>query len=129
METSTPEPPYYAVIFTSQRVDDDDPAYARTAERMIELANKNRSEGDPVRIRMLSQAARELLLAQSSDWAFIMKTRTMVDYAVQRTKDHLLNFRDLWRMLEDGTRNDEYLTALESRHTIFPSIDFRVFAD
>ena len=29
----------------------------------------------------LDQAARELLLAQSSDWAFIMKTGTSVDYA------------------------------------------------
>jgi 1,4-alpha-glucan branching enzyme len=29
---------------------------------------------------------RELLLAQSSDWAFIMRTGTMVPYAVRRTR-------------------------------------------
>lgn len=34
----TPDPPYYAVIFTSLRTAGDDDAYARTAERMIELA-------------------------------------------------------------------------------------------
>ena len=34
---STPEPPYYAVIFTST-VTDDDTGYAETAERMVELA-------------------------------------------------------------------------------------------
>jgi len=34
---STPEPPYYAVIFTSQRTDGDR-GYAYTAERMMELA-------------------------------------------------------------------------------------------
>lgn len=34
----TPDPPYYAVIFTSLRASGDDEAYARTAERMIELA-------------------------------------------------------------------------------------------
>ena len=78
---------------------------------------------------MLNQAARELLLAQSSDWAFIMKTRTMVDYAVKRTQDHLLNFRDLWRMIEDGTQNVEYLHDLEKRDNIFPNIDYRVYAD
>jgi heme-degrading monooxygenase HmoA len=34
---ATPQPPYYAVIFTSQRTDVDD-GYDRTAMRMIELA-------------------------------------------------------------------------------------------
>jgi heme-degrading monooxygenase HmoA len=34
---TTPEPPYYAVIFTSVRTDDDD-GYAATAERMFDLA-------------------------------------------------------------------------------------------
>jgi heme-degrading monooxygenase HmoA len=37
MFTSTPEPPYYAVIFTSQRSPDDH-GYAETAKRMLELA-------------------------------------------------------------------------------------------
>lgn len=32
-----PAPPYYAVVFTSQRRGDD-PAYAETASRMVELA-------------------------------------------------------------------------------------------
>ena len=34
---STPEPPYYAVIFTSLRATGDD-GYGRMAERMVELA-------------------------------------------------------------------------------------------
>ncbi|WP_443191659.1 antibiotic biosynthesis monooxygenase family protein [Pseudomonas indica] len=33
----TPEPPYYAVIFTSNRTDGDN-GYAEMAERMVELA-------------------------------------------------------------------------------------------
>lgn len=33
-----PEPPYYAVIFSSQRRDIDRDAYERTAVRMVELA-------------------------------------------------------------------------------------------
>ena len=36
--------------------------------------------------RALNQMCRELLLAQSSDWAFI-NAKTMVDYAVLRTKN------------------------------------------
>lgn len=35
---STPQPPYYAVLFTSVRTSGDDDEYSRTAERMIELA-------------------------------------------------------------------------------------------
>jgi heme-degrading monooxygenase HmoA len=34
----TPEPPYYAVIFTSLRQDDDGQAYDATGERMMQLA-------------------------------------------------------------------------------------------
>jgi len=101
----------------------------KAAERMIALANKNRRETDPIRVRMLNQAARELLLAQSSDWAFIMKTRTMVEYAVKRTKEHLLNFRDLWRMLEDHTSNPLYLAGLEGKNNIFPNISYLVYTD
>lgn len=36
----TPEPPYYAVVFTSQRNDADADGYAEAAERMIELARE-----------------------------------------------------------------------------------------
>lgn len=37
MIASTPEPPYYAVIFTSIRTNDDN-GYSEAAERMAELA-------------------------------------------------------------------------------------------
>ena len=38
MIATTPEPPYYAVIFTSLRTDADEEAYGLTAARMVELA-------------------------------------------------------------------------------------------
>ena len=34
----TPKPPYYAVVFTSERTAADPAGYAATAERMVELA-------------------------------------------------------------------------------------------
>jgi heme-degrading monooxygenase HmoA len=37
---ATPEPPYFAVIFTSQRTGEDGAEYARTAARMEELARQ-----------------------------------------------------------------------------------------
>jgi heme-degrading monooxygenase HmoA len=36
----TPEPPYWAVIFTARRTDQPDDSYEQTAERMFELAAK-----------------------------------------------------------------------------------------
>ncbi len=35
---ATPEPPYFAVIFTSRRSDGDDEHYSRTADEMEKLA-------------------------------------------------------------------------------------------
>jgi len=37
---STPEPPYYAVIFTSKRAVDDGRAYGAMAERMVDLGSR-----------------------------------------------------------------------------------------
>lgn len=42
MIASTPKPPYYAVIFTSTRTDDDDNSYGQTADRMVELAKEQK---------------------------------------------------------------------------------------
>ncbi|CAJ1776123.1 antibiotic biosynthesis monooxygenase family protein [Aeromonas veronii] len=39
MIANTPEPPYYAVIFTSLRTDED-AGYGAMAERMVELAQR-----------------------------------------------------------------------------------------
>ncbi|MBX7246336.1 MAG: DUF1957 domain-containing protein [Candidatus Sumerlaeaceae bacterium] len=101
----------------------------KAAERMIELANTHRNEGDGLKVRALNQCARELLLAQSSDWAFIMKTNTMVEYAVKRTKEHILRFSDLYFMIKSGHIDEGFLRDLEWKDNIFPNADFRLYAD
>jgi 1,4-alpha-glucan branching enzyme len=77
--------------------------------------------------RVLNQAARELMLAQSSDWAFIMKTGSMVSYAMQRTKNHLHNFTALYEQAKQNNINFDQLYQLENQHNIFPDIDYQVF--
>jgi 1,4-alpha-glucan branching enzyme len=98
----------------------------KAAERMIALA-RDFPDADPLRRRALDQAARELLLAQSSDWAFIMKTGTMVEYAIRRTKDHLLRFGRLHDQIRSGSVDEGWLATVESRDNIFPEIDYRVY--
>jgi 1,4-alpha-glucan branching enzyme len=97
------------------------------ADRMVELARQH-GGGDGVRRRALNQAARELLLAQSSDWAFIMKTGTMVEYARERTRVHVLNFNHLYDQIKKGEIDEPWLSEIERRHNLFPDLDYRVYA-
>ncbi|HXG13475.1 MAG TPA: 1,4-alpha-glucan branching protein domain-containing protein [Gemmataceae bacterium] len=97
------------------------------ADRMVELAREN-PDPSPLRRRALNQAARELLLAQSSDWAFIMKTGTMVEYARERTRVHILNFNHLYEQLQRNDIDEPWLAEVERRHNIFPDLDYRVYA-
>lgn len=98
------------------------------ADRMVELANENKNP-DGMKLRALNQAARELLLAQSSDWAFIMKTNTTVPYAVKRTEDHIENFNRLYNMIKNNNIDSEFLGELEYKNSIFSHIDYRVYSD
>lgn len=100
----------------------------KAADRMIELANIHKNTADALVIRALNQASRELLLAQSSDWAFIMKTGTVVEYAHRRTKEHINNFTKLYYGCKANGINAYYLSELEKKNNIFPEIDFKVYA-
>jgi 1,4-alpha-glucan branching enzyme len=97
------------------------------SDRMVELARRNPS-ADGLRRQALNQAARELLLAQSSDWAFIMKTGTMVDYASERTKVHVLNFNQLCDQVNRHEIDESWLGKIAGRHNAFPEIDYRIYA-
>ncbi|MEM1290256.1 MAG: glycoside hydrolase family 57 protein [Cyanobacteria bacterium P01_H01_bin.162] len=101
------------------------PHLHKAAERMIELAK--REPEDELQWRALNQAARELLLAQSSDWAFIMRTGTMVPYAVRRTRSHLSRFTKLWEDLNEGKVDSGWLVKVEAIDNIFPNINYRVY--
>jgi 1,4-alpha-glucan branching enzyme len=96
------------------------------ARQMVGLA-RDYPESSSLQRRALNQAARELLLAQSSDWAFIMKTGTMVDYAVRRTKEHVLRFLRLHDQVRGGNIDEGWLSHVEVRNNIFPEIDYRVY--
>lgn len=96
------------------------------AARMSELADLYRQPTEEER-RALNQAARELLLAQSSDWAFIMKTGTTVDYAVKRTKEHLLRFGELYQDLKNRSFRPDRISEMERADNIFPDIDYATY--
>jgi 1,4-alpha-glucan branching enzyme len=80
---------------------------------------------------LLNQAARELLLLQSSDWPFLVTTGQAKEYASQRFTEHVDRFESLASIAERGGElsDDEagMLAALIERDNPFPDIDYRMF--
>lgn len=97
----------------------------QASERMTELATTFVNT-DGLLKRALNQALRELLLAQSSDWAFIMACGTHSDYAYKRTKEHILRFTKLYEDIKANSIDEEWLSDIESKDNIFSDIDYRV---
>ena len=75
---------------------------------------------------VLAQAARELLLAQASDWQFIMTTDQVADYAVKRFTEHCADAESLIAALQPGAGDQDAARAraekLWQRDHVFPEI-------
>jgi 1,4-alpha-glucan branching enzyme len=94
---------------------------------MCELAWEFKDEQDELKIRALNQCARELLLAQSSDWLFIITNGTMVEYAHKAIKERIGRFTKLYFELKKGKIDEEYLADIEAKDDIFPEIDYKIY--
>jgi 1,4-alpha-glucan branching enzyme len=100
------------------------------AKRMTEVATaaaSAKAPPTPLMERGLKQLARELLLAQSSDWAFLMKTGTAQAYATKRTKDHILRFTRLYDQIRGHNIDEKFLANCEWRDNIFPNVQWRYY--
>jgi len=94
-------------------------------ERLV-AAFRQRSPGVFTQ-RLLRQAGRELLLAQASDWPFLIKLNTAGSYPSRRIREHLAAFAQLADTLESAVPLEEpaWLADLESRHNLFPDLDWQ----
>lgn len=93
-------------------------------ERRMERLAARKPRG-AARKRLLAQAARELLLLQSSDWPFLITTGQAKRYAVERFDTHVARFRNLADALE-GTGRNRVSAAIEASYdddTLFADID------
>lgn len=99
----------------------------QAGKRMISLVKRFKKHlekgGDPLIRRALNQAGRELLLAESSDWPFIMKSGTMVPYANRRIRLHIARFTHLYEALENNDFDKDWLSEVEWRDNIFSDMD------
>ena len=96
-------------------------------DRMVELAHLFPNEKSSIRRKALNQCARELLLAQSSDWLFIITNGTMVDYAKKRIKDHIGRFTKLYEQIKSDTIDKEFLSDIYKKDKIFDDIDYMIY--
>ncbi len=92
-------------------------------ERMAQLVRRFPNP-TPLEDRALKQAARELLLAQASDWPFILRTGTSPEYAKKRVKDHLLRFMVLHDHLLSHEVDERWLAEIEDRDNLFPEVNY-----
>ncbi|HMO51282.1 MAG TPA: DUF1957 domain-containing protein [Kiritimatiellia bacterium] len=96
------------------------PHLFRAAERAIQLeAEASPKLPAPIRDRLIAQAHSELMLAQSSDWPFMLNTGSHVEYAEKRIRDHLARFYWLADALARGEVDERKLSALETVDRLF----------
>jgi 1,4-alpha-glucan branching enzyme len=102
------------------------PHLHRAQEKMVEAVKKYAKKGK-IQERILNQMARELLLAQSSDWAFMMKTGHFSEYAKKRIVLHLERFYLLKSYLDKGFYHYEVIEDIERKDNLFPEITYAVY--
>ena len=94
---------------------------------MTKVANAHKNEPSELNDRVLKQLARELLLAQASDWAFLMRTGTAREYASKRTIDHVARFNKLHDQFAAEQLNEKFLADCEWRDNLFPNLNWRYY--
>jgi 1,4-alpha-glucan branching enzyme len=107
-----------------------DRIYDVEAALLGEIAKLPAGGGSPLHRRLLTQATREALLLQASDWQFLITTRSARDYAERRFAEHYAEFK---RLLELCTKADapegltpedeETVRRLERDDFPFPDLD------
>ena len=95
-------------------------------DKMCKLA-KTFPNAKGLKKKALNQCARELLLAQSSDWLFIITNGTMVDYAKKRIKDHIGRFTALYEQIKNDKIDEDFLKDISKKDNIFPDIDYMIY--
>ena len=105
------------------------------AEDAFETALRGlRTTGGATRVRILRQAARELLLLEASDWPFLITTVAARDYAEARVRLHAETFDRLLALAERAGAEplppDEAarLAEVEARDSLFPDLDLNWWA-
>ncbi|MGO4496880.1 1,4-alpha-glucan branching protein domain-containing protein [Paenibacillus sp. 2RAB27] len=122
----------YAEVWLQPRSQWVTPRLHAAEDRMVLAAQQHQDPAalSSVQLRALNQAARELMLAQSSDWTFILDADTVTSYATKRIETHLSQFHNLMNTVDNGGSDKELATlvhALERKTPFLPELHYRLF--
>jgi 1,4-alpha-glucan branching enzyme len=102
-------------------------------ERRMESLVARFPEASGDMLATLTQAGRELLLLESSDWPFLVTTGQASEYATRRFNAHVKRFDRLTHLLDEGTAESSAGRHLRARLELldnpFPDLDYHVFRD
>lgn len=103
---------------------------AEQLSRFVKIFEENRADYDERTVsgreRVIRLMTRELLLAQSSDWAFLLRTPPSRDYAEKRIRDHLANFDRLWNLSMENDP-ESVLESVEQAYPVFPDLPWNLY--
>jgi 1,4-alpha-glucan branching enzyme len=98
------------------------PEWQRASRAMVRRVNQG--VASPHQRDLLTQAGRELLLAQSSDWSFILRAGTTTELARERIQRHLDRFWRLMDAIDNGSElPDGWIRAVQREDHLFPALN------
>ena len=79
------------------------------------------------RQRCIELMTKELLLAQSSDWPFLMKNEPSREYAERRTREHLERFDRVWSVSAKAEAGSDLLAEIEEADPVFSDLPWNLY--
>ena len=99
----------------------------KACERMIDLAERFPSDSG-LKNRLLNLGAQELLLSLSSKLAQYMDDSDFLEYAERRFTESIIAFTYIFDALGSNTVSTEWLTRIEAKDSVFPWMNYKIFA-
>ena len=98
----------------------------KSSQILVDLAGRF-PDDTGLKVRLLNLGAKELMLAQSSEWAKMIESNVYSEYEKKTFKDSIIAFTNVFDALGSNTVSTEWLCNLEKEHPIFPWMNFRIF--
>ncbi|HEC25322.1 MAG TPA: DUF1957 domain-containing protein [bacterium] len=115
----------YSEVWLNEKNDIIQPFLSDLASKLIDICKNGYNNVKYPKV--LNQAARELVLAQSSDWSFMLTTGQAVSYAERRVKSHLVRAkRCILMSIGEESFNADWFDDISEKDNLFPWLDARV---
>lgn len=99
----------------------------KASERIVDLADRFPNDTG-LKTRLLNLGAKELLMAQSVGLIKMINSCDNPDFAERRFKESIRAFTSVFDSLGSNTVSTEWLTTIEMQDSIFPWMNYKVFA-